>query len=56
MSNLKPLASLLVRRNAINEKITALIDRPAIRGHIGEWIAQKIFKVKLHRPRVFLDT
>ena len=47
MSNLKPLASLLARRNAIDEKIVALIDRPAIRGHIGEWIAQEIFKVKL---------
>ena len=47
MSNLKQLASLLVRRNAIDEKITALIDRPAIRGHVGEWIAQEIFGVTL---------
>ena len=47
MSNLKQLASLLARRNAIDEKITALIGRPAISGHVGEWIAQEIFKVKL---------
>ena len=47
MTNLEQLASLLVRRNAIDEEIAALIRRPAIRGHIGEWIAQEIFRVKL---------
>ena len=47
MSNLEQLASLLARRNTIDEKIAALIDRPALRGPIGEWIAQEIFKVKL---------
>ena len=47
MSNLKQLASHLARRNAIDEKITALIGRPAIRGHVGEWIAQEIFGVTL---------
>ena len=47
MNNLKLLASLLTRRNALDEKIVVLIDHPAIRGHIGEWIAQEIFKVKL---------
>ena len=39
MSNLEQLASLLARRNAIDEEIVALIGRPAIRGHVGEWIA-----------------
>ena len=52
MNNLKLLASLLTRRNAIDEKIVALIDRPAIRGHIGEWIAQEIFKVKLAKSKI----
>ena len=47
MSNLKQISSLLARRNAIDEKIAALIGRPAISGHVGEWIAQEIFKVKL---------
>ena len=45
MSHLEQLASLLARRNAIDEEIAALIDRPAIKGHVGEWIAQEIFKV-----------
>ena len=47
MSHLKQLASLLARRNAIDEDISALIDHPALRGPIGEWIAQEIFKVTL---------
>ena len=45
MSHLEQLASLLARRNTIDEEIAALIDRPAIKGHVGEWIAQEIFKV-----------
>ena len=44
---LEQLASLLARRNASDAKIADLIDRPALRGPIGEWIAQEIFKVKL---------
>ena len=46
-SNLEQLASLLARRNAIDEEIGALVGRPAIRGHVGEWIAQEIFRVTL---------
>ena len=49
MNNLKLLASRLTRRNAIDEKIVVLIGRPAIRGHIGEWIAQEIFRVTLEK-------
>ena len=48
MSDLEQLASLLESRNAIDEKIAALIGgRPALRGPVGEWIAQRIFGVKL---------
>ena len=52
MSNLEQLAPLLARRNAIDEEIAALIDRPAIRGHVGEWIAQEIFGVTLEESAV----
>ena len=52
MSNLEQLASLLARRNAIDEEIAALIDHPAIRDHVGEWIAQEIFAVKLEGSAV----
>ena len=52
MSNLEQLASLLARRNAIDEKIGALVGRPAIRGHVGEWIAHEIFGVTLEETAV----
>ena len=56
MSNLEQLASLLARRNAIDEEIAALIgDRPALRGHVGEWIAQEIFRVTLEESAVQKD-
>jgi hypothetical protein len=41
------LAALLRDRNRIDEQIAALIGRPALTGHIGEWIAAQIFGVKL---------
>ena len=47
MSNLEQLAPHLVRRNDIDEKISGLIHRPAIRGHIGAWIAHELFGVTL---------
>ena len=47
MTNLEQLASLLARRNPIDDEIAALVDRPATRGNVGEWIAREIFRVKL---------
>ena len=38
---LEQLASLLARRNAIDEQIAALIGRPALRGPVGEWMRTK---------------
>ena len=55
MSNLEQLASLLARHNAIDEDIEALIGRPALRGHVGEWIAQEIFEVTLAESAVQKD-
>ncbi len=46
------MASLLARRNAIDEQIAALIGRPALRGPVGEWIAHKIFGVTLAKSGV----
>ena len=51
MSQLEQLASLLAKRNAIDKEIAGLISRPALKGHVGEWIAQEIFGVKLARIR-----
>jgi len=47
MDDLKVLANYINERNENERKITALIDRPAAIGHIGEHIASKIFHIKL---------
>lgn len=44
---LEQLAELLARRNAIDSEIATLIDRPALPGHIGEWLAAEIFDIEL---------
>ena len=41
------LADLLQQRNSIDEQIGALIGRPALPGHICEFIASKVFGVGL---------
>ena len=40
---------MLARQNVIDKEIAALIRRPALRGHVGEWIARQIFGVKLEK-------
>src|SRR5262245_57242332 len=41
------LAELLKRRNALECEITELIARPASIGHLGEFIASRIFNISL---------
>jgi hypothetical protein len=41
------LAELLKRRNALECEITDLIARPASIGHIGEFVASRIFNISL---------
>ncbi len=41
------LANLIGERNEIDKKIAHLIDRPALAGHPGEFIAAKVFGIKL---------
>jgi len=41
------LARLIQDRNKISEEIAGIIGRPALNGHIGEYIASKIFRIKL---------
>jgi hypothetical protein len=47
MKTLLHLAELVKRRNALEEEFTAIIGRPAAIGHIGEYIASKIFSIAL---------
>lgn len=48
-SDLKRLAHLLHRYNAIGDAIAGVIGRPAERGHVGEYIAAHIFDIALER-------
>ena len=47
MDDLLQLSKLIKTRNQLEEEITAIIGRPALIGHIGEYIASKIFAIDL---------
>jgi hypothetical protein len=47
MDDLTQLADLIKKRNSLERQITALIGRPAQIGHIGEYIASRIFRIVL---------
>ncbi len=46
------LAELLATRNRISKEITTIIGRPAQIGHLGEFIASKIFDIALESSAV----
>lgn len=48
MDELHHLAQLLNERNEIDAQIAAIIRRPAWAGHIGEYVASRIFDITLH--------
>lgn len=41
------IAGLLRRRNEIDDDIAGIIHRPMTSGHLGEWIAARIFDIEL---------
>ena len=41
------VAQLLRRRNEIDERMAGLIGRPMTSGHLGEWIASRVFDIQL---------
>ena len=47
MHDLAKLAELIRSKNAIESQITALIGRPALLGHAGEYIAAHVFGIVL---------
>ena len=49
MHDLKELASLLKQMNVIGNQISEVIKRPALTGHIGEFVAGRIFNIALER-------
>ena len=48
MDELQRLAELVRKRNAVEREIGAIIHRPAINSHIGEYIAATVFHVALN--------
>ena len=50
--DLQHLASLLHARNTNEIAIAQIIGRPAERGHIGEYIASRIFDIALEQSAV----
>jgi hypothetical protein len=46
-AELAELAALLRERNALDARLGRLLERPATIGHIGEWIAARIFDIAL---------
>jgi len=47
MTELERIAGLIEKRNQIDTEISKIIGRPATRGHLGEFIASKVFKIRL---------
>lgn len=51
-NDLNRLADLINSRNQNGSEITSIIGRPAQLGHIGEYIASKVFDIRLHESAV----
>ena len=47
INSLRELAKLIKQKNEIDERISEIINRPALIGHVGEFIASKIFDIEL---------
>ena len=47
-NSLRELADSIRKRNIVDARIAEIIGRPAEKGHIGEFIASKIFGIELH--------
>ncbi len=49
---LQRLASIIKRRNAIDDEIATIIGRPSLSGHLGEFVASRIFGIRLAESAV----
>lgn len=49
MEQLEPLAKLIRDKNKIESEIANIIGRPALIGHVGEYIASHIFCIELEK-------
>lgn len=49
MIDLEDLARMIHARNAIDHEVSKIIGRPAEKGHVGEYIASRVFDITLER-------
>ena len=49
---LRRLAALIKRRNEVEREVASIIERPMQIGHVGEFIASRIFNIELHESAV----
>ena len=49
---LQRLASIIKQRNAIDDEIATIIGRPSLSGHLGEYVASRIFGIRLSESAV----
>lgn len=55
-TQLARLAELMRRKNQVDNEIAALVNRPAQLGHVGEFIAARIFGIRLYPSAVHKDS
>ncbi len=48
MKDLGELARIIHQKNQVEDAIAKQIGRPALNGHVGEYIAARIFEIALH--------
>lgn len=48
MTELEQLAKAIPHLNSASAHVASIIGRPAERGHIGEFIASRVFNIRLH--------
>jgi len=49
MKDIDQLAEVMKQKNAVDVEITKIVDRPALIGHVGEYIAAKVFNIELEQ-------
>ena len=49
MEDLKQLAKAIQRKNSVGAEIARIVGRPALLGHVGEYIAARIFGIALEQ-------
>ena len=49
---IEQIAELLRERNAIDERLAKIVSRPMTAGHLGEWLAARIFGIELEPTAV----